>query len=526
MNRIVTILAWALVALTSEAPAGQQPATRPAQSVTQPGPAAVVLLHGEINDFSRRMLEQHFKQARQAGAKSIILHIDSYGGLVTSGLETSQFIKQQADLHVLAYVPSKAISAGAMIALACDEIVMGTAAVLGDCAPIAIGPTGMAPMGDAERAKAESPILADFADSAHRNGYDETLVSAMVKVGLSVYWVQNPADGERRFVSESEYKNLSGKVWGLSTKGWELVKEDGVANPVDAPDTLLTVNTFRAMKLGLAKASYATLEELTSSRNLRVVATFEPGWGEKLVGLLDRGWVHAILLIVFLMSLYAALHAPGHGFGEVIATISLALLVGVPVLTGHAQWWEILAIILGIVLLALELFVIPGFGVAGLAGIVLILGGLLMAFVAPEPGRSPFAIPRLPTTWAAIKQGLTVVVVGLACSLLLFAWLRRYLPKLPYFNRLILTTTVGGSESASVGSLTNIDPMDERPGIGAAGKALTDLRPGGSAEFTDAGGGRHIIGVVSDSGFVPHGASIVVREVAGSRVVVRPIDRA
>src|SRR5206468_2317545 len=98
----------------------------------------------------------------------------------------------------------KAISAGAMIALAFNEIVMGSDAVLGDSAPISIGPSGMEAMGAAERAKMESPILADFRDSALRNGYDPLLAEAMVSVSKAVHWIEAP-DGKRKFVDNDEF---------------------------------------------------------------------------------------------------------------------------------------------------------------------------------------------------------------------------------------------------------------------------------------------------------------------------------
>jgi len=75
-----------------------------------------------------------------------------------------------------------------------------------------------------------------------------------------------------------------------------------------------------------------------------------------------------------------------------------------------------------------------------------------------------------------------------------------------------------------VGSLTNIDPMSLGPAVGSRGKAVTELKPGGSAEFIDAAGGSHIVAVVSDAGFVDRGTPLVVREAAGNRVVVRPAE--
>ena len=486
-------------------------ATEP--QVAERAPTAVVALRGEINQFNQRMFERHFKQALGTGAQTVIVDIDTYGGLVSAGLEISHFIKAQK-VRTIAYVNSKAISAGAMIALACDEIVMAPVATMGDCAPIAIDPTGsLAPLPAAERAKAESPILTDFRDSALSNGYDPLVALAMVSVERAVYWVENEG-GEKKFVDAAAYNELK-------DQGWKQVTE-GVPTPIDADNTLLTVNSDLAIKLGLAKGTAGSVDELLSQRGLRLTNYFAIGTGEKLVGILDSPAFRALLLTIFMTTLYVSLHAPGHGFAEVICVTAISLLIGIPALTGYAQWWEILAILIGIGLLAIELFVIPGFGFTGITGILLIVFGLLMTFVAPEPGRSPLNLPSLPMSWSGLQQGLMVIVGGLFASVMLSWWLRQYLPRLPYFNRLVLDTVVG-TESGMVGSLTNIDPSEAHPAIGATAKAITDLKPGGTAEFRDSAGNVHSVAVVSDSGYVPRGASLVVREIGGNRIVVRAL---
>src|SRR5687767_12394038 len=150
--------------------------------------AVVISLSGTVDDFNRDALRRRFEKARRLGADTVILEIDTYGGLVSSALDISRYIKNQTDLHTIAFVNSKAISAGALIALACDEIVMTPSATLGDCAPIQAHPMGgMQSLGDTERAKAESPVLADLEESAQRNGYDPLLARAMVTVKPAVY---------------------------------------------------------------------------------------------------------------------------------------------------------------------------------------------------------------------------------------------------------------------------------------------------------------------------------------------------
>ncbi len=405
MQTANAILAWLVVAVISSQVFAQTRPARPAEPVR----AAVVALHGEINEFNQNAFVRHFNQARAAGAKVIIVDLDTYGGLVRSGLELSHFLKSQDDVRTIAYINNKAISAGAMIALACDEIVMAPIATFGDLRPIAIGSGGtLQPLPDAERAKSESPILSDFAESARMHGYNENLVLSMVSVKRTVYWVQKPDSAERRFVDEAEYKNLT-------AKGWTVVPD--VRSPVDGPDTLLTVDTETALKLGLAKAKAASREALALQQNLSITGVYETGVGEQILAVLNNPYVRSILLGIFLTCLYMALHAPGHGFAEVLAAVTLAVLLGVPLLTGYAQWWEIVVILVGIGLLALEIFVIPGFGITGFVGIGMILVGFLLTFIAPEPGRSPVSIPTLEITWKSLQTGLLATVGGLICAL-------------------------------------------------------------------------------------------------------------
>lgn len=518
----------------------------------------VITLEGVVDDYSRDALFKRFEAARKLGAKVVILKLDTPGGLVTAGLDISRFLKRQDDLHVIAFVHEKAYSAGIMIGLACDEIVMQPGSYVGDSAPIALDSSGgLQKLEGAERAKIESPILADFHDSAVRNGHEPLLAEAMVSYGRVVHWIEkvdqtessdpatqdprpNPilqaipqppghrqasADAstavaparERRFVNAEEFAQLR------QAGGWREVAEPGVPRPIDGPETLLTVSASVAHRIGLARAIAASPQALAAERGYTIVGDLTPGLGERFVSILGSTGVRFILLTVLLLSFWVALHTPGAGAAESMALVALGLLIGIPLLTGYAQWWEIAAIGLGLVLIALELFVIPGFGVAGIAGIALLLGGIVMTFVGNTPGLT--GVWRLPQVWAGVQNGLLVVVVAFASSGLLAVWLRRYLPKLPYLNRLVLQTPGGagvdprlpGATAAAAGA------ADAWPFVGTVGRAVSDLKPGGSAEFPYADD-RRTAPVISDSGFIAAGTKLAVREVRGNRVVVRPVN--
>jgi len=498
--------------------AAPPPATQPA--VVTGGKTVIIQVTGEINDYNRDQLFRHFDEARAMGAKTVILDLDTYGGLVTAGLEISRFIKRQDDLHTIAYVKDKAISAGAMIAMSCDEIVMSSSATLGDCAPIVFSFDGsLDSLPAAERAKQESPIVSDFLESAARNHHDPLLAEAMVAVQVSVYWIQNK-DGERKFVDKDEYSKLK-------LMGWKDVTDakTPVTVPVDSENSLLTVDSDHAILFGLATGPVESAQALADQRGVAVLADFHTTAGEVAVEWLGSWPVRLILLIIIFSAGNVIIHAPGHGVAEVVGLIALALMLGVPLMTGYAQWWEILAIFIGLGLVSVEIL-LPGHMLPGITGAVLILLGLVMTFVPKEPGGTPGIFPNMHATWWALENGLLVVAVGLVCSAGLWVWMNRFLPQIPYFRRLILTEMSGGGTNPDrdMDGAKDARPlvMGIWPAIGSVGKAVSELKPGGVAEFYDAAiaGGR-ATGVVSESGFIPPGSRVVVRLVAGSRVVVQ-----
>lgn len=488
--------------------------TLPATAPVAPAagrPAVVIPLHGPINAYTFKQLKIRFDQAREIGTEVVILEMDTPGGTVDASIAIAEYLRGIKDLRAIAFVKRQAYSGGTIAAVAAHEIHMAPDAVIGLAAPIIVGPNGLQPLPDTERAKAAGGILDDLNRSARLRGYPYALLEAMVIVGRTVYWVEND-QGERRFVSEKQYDQMR------QEGGWRLV--EGVPAPIDAADTLLTADTDLAIKLGLARGTAESVADLARQQNLRIIQRIESTSGEKIIDFLNGDVARGVLLMIFFTSLYLAFKTPGMGAPEAAAVVVLGVLLGVPALTGHAQWWEILLVLLGLVLVALEVFVTPGFGVLGFSGLIMIVMGFLLTFAPmPVPGMPRFG-PMLETTWLAMQRGLIVLVMAMLASLLLSLWLRRYLPKMPYFNRLILTTVVGTSPEAVAAGDVMATPW---PPVGASGEAATDLKPGGSARFTDLTGESRIIGVVSDTGFVPRGTAVVVREVSGSHVVVRAV---
>jgi membrane-bound serine protease (ClpP class) len=499
-------------ALPAAAGATTQPAA--VAPTTRPVKAAVIHIRGDIDELANRFLASRLNMARAAGAEVVIIDLDTYGGLVHSALEMSRLLKTQPGLRTIALVNHKAYSAGSMLAMACDEIYMVPQAVLGNCAPIKVAEDGrVQTMGDEERGKARSPIVIDFEDSALRTGRDPILGRAMVVMDTVVRWLEDPATGHRRFVEGPEADRL------LATGQWRVVQDAAVADPIDAGDTLLTVKTAKAVAMGLAQ-EVAGLDALAEQRGWTLLPAYRQDLWEDLLTVLGTPLARAVLIGLFLLCVYIAAHAPGNGLAELVGLLALVLALGVPLLTGYAQWWEIGVILVGIVLLAVELFVLPGFGFAGIAGLVLILGGMLLTFVAPEPGSSGPRLPTLGATWQSLQTGLLAMTGATVVTLVVAAIIRPLLPRLPLLRHLMLTTAVGTTPTAQAGTLTHIEPSELQPGLGARGRALTDLKPGGTVEFRDAAGAVQVVSVVG-KGYIPAGTTVVVTDLDGPTVHVQ-----
>jgi membrane-bound serine protease (ClpP class) len=487
------------------------PLLRAAEQTTQsPGgqPAAIVSLVGEIDDYSRDDLIRRFERAKAMGAKVVIISIDSPGGMVTSSMEISRYLKRQDRVRTIAYVNEEAYSGAAMVAVACKEIWMAPHAPLGDCAPIVRGAGGLEPVPETERAKMESPVVDEFLDSARQNGYNPLLLAAMVSLKNTIYVVKNEK-GEVRVVNPDDFKKLT------ESNEWKL---DTDFDNINGPGKLATVRPEQAVTLGLAKGIAPSATALVNQLGDPLIADFSPGTGEKLIEFLNNAFVRMILLTIFLQSLYIAIHAPGHGAAEATALVSLSVLLGIPLLTGYAQWWEIAVIFVGLGLCAFEIFVFPGHFVSLILGTLMVVFGLVMTFVGREPTGIPGWLPSMQSTWHGIQNGLLAVLGAVVCWFFLSMWLRRYLPNIPYFNKLILTATAGNT--AALPAPGDKVRQDSWPFVGTIGMAATDLRPGGAAEFPYADATRSTP-VVSADGYVPQGAKVVVEDIQGSSVRVR-----
>jgi membrane-bound serine protease (ClpP class) len=251
--------------------------------------------------------------------------------------------------------------------------------------------------------------------------------------------------------------------------------------------------------------------ELSAHLGARNLIRLDQRWSETAIGYLTSLPVRALLVVVFLVALFVEMTHPGVMLPGAIAGFALLGLLAPPMLIGMANWVELLAIIVGIILLAVEIFLIPGFGVAGILGLLLLVGGLVATFI---PEASVF--PDTPERQSETLYGLATLVLALVTSVVAMYYISKNFGALPIANRLILKSPEPSDDED--GLLLAMDPGDpEGPKVGEVGVAITPLRPAGRVQI-----GERVVDVVAEMGFIEPGASVRVVSVSEFRVVVEP----
>lgn len=492
--------------------------------------AAIISIDDEITDITRDSIRRRFQEVRDQGIKLVVLELDTPGGMVSSTLEICNEIRrlQDAGVTIYSWVNDKAYSGGTIVALATNGIIMAPNATIGDSQMILVTPEGVSAVPEDLEAKRYSPLYAELRDSARRNGYNFDLLLAFVRPELEIYWIENTATQERRFVTAEKRNELlnpkpnaeNGDRSDETQAGvWRDVQSvpgliENVPRPIDGAKELLTLRTVEARAYGLALATAASESELAGL--LKVSGPLDrmrTTWLEWIAGWLASPMVRGVLFLLMLLGAYAEFKTPGFSLPGAVALICLILFLGAPYAAGFAVTWEIVVILLGILLLVVEVFVIPGFGIAGIAGLVLLAVGLVSSFIPTElPGPGSGVWPSGPLAMDYLRRGLWSLAGGLTGSLVGMAVLARVMPKLPVAGKLIAANPT--REQVVVD-----DPYEGMAQLGHIGRSEGVLRPAGKARF-----GAILVDVVSDGEFIPAGTRVEVVERAGSRVVVRRVD--
>ncbi|MBN1943840.1 MAG: hypothetical protein JW849_11155 [Phycisphaerae bacterium] len=477
--------------------------------------AYVIPIHGEIDTTLVDVLKRKFDECKEGKAQIVIFDMDTPGGRSDAMNDISTAIQSDLkDVYTVAYVHPEAISAGAIIALACNEIVMAPGGVLGDAMPILLGPSGIIEIPDKERGKFESYARAKIRAN-NANGYNKLLCEAMITITLEVWLIENEKTHEKRIVDAREWR---GKVADApAMKDAPPVKKDTpwrYVETLDGPDELVTMTAEQAVRFGFAKHIFADMDELEKHYHIIVrPAMLEDTWSENVVSFLTSAPVVGLLVMLMLLFVYLELHTPGFvGFGA-LAVFCLAILIGSKYLTGLAQWWEIAVFGLGVLLLLAEIFLIPGFGVAGVSGILLMAVGLLAMLVPNAPDKLPW--PETGAAWELFLDGLMALCLGFIGFLVIAAVLSRFLPKwsLIQKSRLILAPAVAAADAPRPES----SPM-LRVRAGDVGTTAGPLHPVGRVRF-----GEDLLDAVSEGEMIGPGRSVRVLRRDGNRIVVEEV---
>lgn len=463
--------------------------------------AVLIRVEGPITPLLEQFLYRKLDLARQQGADLVILEIDSPGGFVATTQSIADRLRDIRWARSVAYIPREALSGAAIIALACDDILLAPAARLGDAGEIMLGEdNAFRYVPEKER----SPLIRLVRDLAEATGRPPALAEAMVDMDLVVFHVRNRTTGQETFLSDKEIAASD------DPQQWEKIK------PVfeSREKQFLTVNGERAVELTLANGLAESRDDVQQRYGLsKPPLVLVPTAIDTAVTILNFPLVTGLLFVIGLIALYIELSAPGIGAGGLISGLCFALFFWSRFLGGTAGWLEVVLFAAGVTFLAVELFVIPGFGIAGFTGLLLMLGSLLMA-------SQHFVIPSNALEMQTTVRSLTVVAGSGAVFVIAAVALSHYFGSIPVISWMTLppphvADDDGQTKSGRVASAHRF-PVH----VGDWGLADSPLRPAGKARFEEA-----YVDVVTDGTFVDKGAQVQVIEISGNRVVVRAVDR-
>lgn len=407
----------------------------------------VVPIDGEISAATTAFVRNRVNQANEDQPLALVLYLDTPGGAVAAMQDIVGIVLHDARVPTIAVVQN-AFSAGALVAMSAEHLAMLPGSSIGAALPILSTPTGIQTVDE----KFSSALRGEFRSVAEARGRNPVVAEGMVDPKV--------------------------EVPGLSTA-----------------TELITLTARQAVEYGIADAEAATLDAALATfgfAGARVVR-LEPGLAERLAALLARPLVAAALIVLGVGGLLIEAFTPGFGIPGAIGLIALAVFAAAAYFADPLGLFDVAILVVGIVLLAVEVFLLPGFGVPGVLGLAAIVIALVRIF---EEG----TIPVL---------GYTVLFGGVLLGVLLWLLPNSRLAAAFRLTTRIATPDGGGLEFRS----------ESRDLVGQTGVAMSDLRPAGVARF-----GQERVDVVSEGEFVNAGATIKVLRVEGNRVTVRAVD--
>ncbi len=452
----------------------------------------IIPVSGKVDPAMAAFVKRAVSKVNKENTKTIIFEIDSFGGRVDSALEIVDTILSINKNRSVSYVKTKAISAGALIALSSGRLFMKKGTTIGDCAPITYSREGVKEMGE----KFQSPLRAKFRALAKRNGFVQALAEAMVskdkeiiqvKKGKAFYYFEKHEFNELDQETKEKYHSIKTVV----KKG-----------------ELLTMDDSEAESFSFSQKSIKDINELFDllKINTENIEHIKKTWSEIIAGYLIT--IAPFLMMIGLAGIYLELKSPGFGIAGITGILCLFLAFSGQYMTGLANYTELLIILTGMIFLAIEIFVLPGFGIAGITGLVLIFSGMVLTlqdFVLPDP--------ELPWEMGIfihnIISAMAICILSLILSMVIFRYL---MPHVSFAGqRPFLKTSLKNAHADSSESL-GLNKGDQ-------GFCISDLRPSGKADFN---GNR--VDVISENEFIDKNEKIEIWELTKNKIVVRKIE--
>jgi len=416
----------------------------------------IINIDSDIGTTSRIILREGLNEANQSDVSAILLHLNTYGGTVVDADSMRSAILYNP-IPVYVFIDNNAASAGALISIACEKIFMRKGANMG-AVTVVSGESGEA-MPD----KYQSYMRSMMRSTAEARGRDPLIAEAMVDDRIVV-----PGISE-------EGKTLTFTAQEALRHGFC----DGIAENIDEVITKLL--------------NYPEYE----------IKEYEPTFLDKLKGFLTNPAFQAILIMIIVAGIYFELQSPGIGFPSA-AAITAAILYFTPLyLDGLVQHWEIIVFVLGFILVLLEIFVIPGFGITGISGIILI--GMGFVFAMLDNNYFNFERVEIPD----ISGAVLTVLSGMLLSFIIILWISSRIGKRGMFRKISLDADLTTSESVD---------KKEFNLIGQEGKAQTDLRPSGRIIIAN-----EVYDAISNLGYIEKGRPIIVVKFENMQLYVEKI---
>jgi membrane-bound serine protease (ClpP class) len=421
-----------------------------------------------------RITQEAFEEAYALEADVIILHLNTYGGEVSAADSIrTKLLNSRVPVHV--FIDDNAASAGALIAIACDSIYMKPGGKIG--AATVVNQTG-----EQVPDKYQSYMRATMRATAEAHGKDTLIVG-----GDTTYvWHRDPAIAEA-MVDPRLY------VEGVSDTG-----------------QVLTFTASEAIENGYSEGTAESLEDVIKKLGIKEyeLKSYNPSGMDKVIGFLINPVISGVLIMIIIGGIYFELQSPGIGFA-LAASIVAALLYFAPLyLEGMAENWELIVFIVGVILIMVEIFAIPGFGVAGVAGIIAMITGLTLSLVDNVVFEEPeFTGEGL----GILMKSLSLVLVAVLFGLILSLWATRKLLTTTAFGNLSLKSEQL-AEEGYIGVDTEQDNL-----VGLTGVAHTVLRPSGKVIVNEK-----IYDAKSEYGLIDKGEEVkIIRYETGQLYVMK-----